>query len=232
MFSAAAHIRAFKRILIITTAADLLHGEVNTGARNHWQNESGSRASHGREEKIYTSECYLARLLSSCRGWVHHTRRAMLPCAIALLVWWMGPPHEQTYFTGHLWINNLSEHSNRIILGNKHTQPIGKPDRSAAGRRVATRNSAGISAPQGGRRHHTVKSGIQEMRTHPSLHDHLRARSMKKAQNKRACTLGEIWVYNSDEDTGEGETGEPFDELREHHHSLRAWTRDSAHSCT
>jgi len=40
---------------------------------------------------------------------------------------------------------------------------------------------------------------------------------MKLAQNKRACTSGEVWVNDSDENMGEGETEEPFDKPWDEH---------------
>ena len=55
------------------------------------------------------------------------------------------------------------------------------------------------------------KQGTNELQTHHSLHDHLRARSMKLAQNKRACTSTKIWVHDSDDNMEEGELEEPFD---------------------
>jgi len=55
------------------------------------------------------------------------------------------------------------------------------------------------------------KPGTNEMQTNHSLHNHLRARLMKLAQNKRACTSTKVWVHDSDDDKEEGELEEPFD---------------------
>jgi len=43
------------------------------------------------------------------------------------------------------------------------------------------------------------KQGTNKLQTHHNLHDHLRARSVKLAQNKRACTSTKIWVHDSDD---------------------------------
>jgi len=59
------------------------------------------------------------------------------------------------------------------------------------------------------------KLGTQEMETHPGLHNHLRARFVRLAQNQRTCTSDEILVHELDDNLGK--TEEPFDEPLDEH---------------